>query len=81
MEAADLCTDPILRLAMHLSFSCSLRIGEILTLRWENVHISESDYEQQMLRLDAGGGVEKQNQALKWSSYSSWQWRVRFDQE
>ena len=64
MEAADLCKDPILRLAMHLSFSCSLRIGEILGLRWENVHISKSDYEQQMLCLDIECELQRVNREV-----------------
>ena len=28
---------------MNLSFACSLRMGEILGLTWENVHISDED--------------------------------------
>lgn len=29
--------------AMNLSFACSLRMGEILGLTWDNVHISEDE--------------------------------------
>lgn len=32
-----------LYVAMNLSFACSLRMGEILGLTWENVHISDED--------------------------------------
>jgi len=39
----DKCTDSKLYVAMNLSFACSLRMGEILGLTWENVHISDED--------------------------------------
>ncbi len=39
-QAIELCDDDILRLAMNLAFSCSLRIGEILGLTWDCVDIS-----------------------------------------
>ncbi len=32
-----------LYVAMNLSFACSLRMGEILGLTWDNVHISDED--------------------------------------
>ena len=41
--ALDQCTDSKLYVAMNLSFACSLRMGEILGLTWENVHISDED--------------------------------------
>ena len=41
--ALDKCTDSKLYVAMNLSFACSLRIGEILGLTWDNVHISEDE--------------------------------------
>ena len=28
---------------MNLSFACSLRVGEILGLTWDNVHITDED--------------------------------------
>lgn len=40
-KAIDLCTEPILSLAMNLAFSCSLRMGELLGLTWDCVEISE----------------------------------------
>ena len=39
-KALDLCEDPILSLAMNMSFSCSLRIGELLALTWDCIDIS-----------------------------------------
>ena len=43
MKALDACEDERLYLAMNLSFACSLRIGEVLGLTWNNVHISDED--------------------------------------
>lgn len=40
-KALDLCTDPILHLAILLALGCSLRIGEILGLTWDCVDITE----------------------------------------
>lgn len=42
-KALDSCTDSRLYLAMNLSFACSLRLGEILGLTWNNVHITDED--------------------------------------
>jgi len=41
--ALDECTDSKLYIAMNLAFACSLRMGEILGLTWDNVHISDED--------------------------------------
>ena len=41
--ALDECTDSKLYVAMNLAFACSLRMGEILGLTWDNVHISDDD--------------------------------------
>ena len=41
MKAVDLCEDPKLKLAINLSFACSLRIGELLGLTWSCIDISE----------------------------------------
>lgn len=43
MKALNECNESKLYLAMNLSFACSLRIGEILGLTWDNVHISDED--------------------------------------
>ncbi len=39
--ALDLCSDPILYLAMLLALGCSMRIGEILGLTWDCIDTSE----------------------------------------
>ena len=42
-KALDECRDSKLYVAMNLSFACSLRIGEILGLTWDNIHISDKE--------------------------------------
>ena len=42
-KALDECTDSKLYIAMNLTFACSLRIGEILGLTWDNVHVEDED--------------------------------------
>lgn len=42
-KALDECKDGRLYVAINLSFACSLRIGEIVGLTWDNIHISDSD--------------------------------------
>ena len=42
-KALDSCTESKLYIAMNLAFACSMRIGEILGLTWNNVHIEDDD--------------------------------------
>ena len=49
---------------MNLSFACSLRIGEILGLTWDNIHISDIDIAQD----DAHLYVEKELTRVKEST-------------
>ena len=42
-KALDECTDSKLYVAMNLAFACSLRMGEILGLTWDNVHIADDE--------------------------------------
>ena len=37
------CTDSRLYVAINLAFACSLRVGEILGLTWDNVHIADDN--------------------------------------
>ncbi|MDY2613823.1 MAG: site-specific integrase [Lachnospiraceae bacterium] len=46
MYAMEVCEDERLKLAMNLSFSCSLRISELLGLTWDCVDISEEAIEE-----------------------------------
>ncbi|MBP1737503.1 MAG: site-specific integrase [Oscillospiraceae bacterium] len=41
--ALNACRDSKLYIAMNLAFACSLRVGEILGLTWDNVHISDAE--------------------------------------
>lgn len=43
ITALEHCQDPKLAIAIHLSFACSLRLGELLGLRWKDVAISDED--------------------------------------
>jgi integrase len=45
-QALALCDDPILKLCMYLALGCSMRIGEILGLTWDCVHL-ETDLTDQ----------------------------------
>ena len=40
IKALEACDDDILRLALNLAFSCSLRMGEMLGLTWDCIDIS-----------------------------------------
>ena len=40
-HALEVCEDERLKLAINLSFSCSLRVGELLGLTWDCVDVSE----------------------------------------
>lgn len=42
-KALDHCQDSKLYIAMNLAFACSMRMGEILGLQWDNVHISDRE--------------------------------------
>lgn len=50
-EALDSCTDARLYLAINLAFACSLRIGEILGLTWEDIHVSLKDIKNENAHL------------------------------
>lgn len=42
-KALESCEDSKLYIAMNLAFACSMRMGEIQGLTWDNVHISDAD--------------------------------------
>ena len=46
MYAMDVCEDQRLKLAINLSFSCSMRLGELLGLTWDCVDISPEAIEE-----------------------------------
>ncbi len=63
-KALDACKDAKLYVAMNLSFACSLRIGEVLGLTWDNIHVSDAD----IARDDAYLKVEKELTRVKEST-------------
>ncbi len=63
-KALDACKDARLYVAMNLSFACSLRIGEVLGLTWDNIHISDAE----IARDDAHLMVEKELTRVKEST-------------
>lgn len=48
-KALELCDDDILRLAINLAFSCSLRVGEMLGLTWDCVEISAASITEEAM--------------------------------
>lgn len=45
IRALEVCDDPKLAIAIHLAFACSLRLGEVLGLRWQDVHVEDENIE------------------------------------
>jgi len=41
-KAIELCDDDIIKLALNLAFSCSLRVGEMLALTWDCIDITDA---------------------------------------
>lgn len=75
-KAIDLCEDDILKLALNLSFACSLRMGELLGLTWDCVEISPEsisegkayvyvDKELQRVSREAVSQIEEQGIKFK----------------
>ena len=60
-SAEAFCNDPILLLAMHLAFACTMRMGEILGLRWQDVHIDREDMEKGMQCLSVNSELTRVN--------------------
>lgn len=50
-KALSLCGFDALYVAMNLAFACSLRIGEILGLTWDDIHFSENDDDASWLQV------------------------------
>ena len=50
-QAVEVCDDDLLMICMHLAFSCSMRVGEILGLTWDDVIIDEKSIRTGNARL------------------------------
>lgn len=59
IKALESCEDPKVAIAIHLSFACSLRLGEILGLQWKNVFISEQDIENDNAHINVTCQLEE----------------------
>ena len=60
IKALENCEDPN-SLCIHLSFACSLRIGEILALQWKNVHIYDEVFEKENAHLTVDRELTRAN--------------------
>ena len=81
-HALEVCDDPRLRLCINLSFSCSLRLGELLGLTWDCVDISPESIEagrasiyinKELQRVDFASlnALENKNVITRFPSISS----------
>ena len=50
-KAIEVCEDDLLKLALNLSFACSLRIGEMLGLTWDCIDISDQSMAADMASI------------------------------
>ena len=50
-KALSLCDFDALYVAMNLAFACSLRIGEILGLTWDDIHFAENANDTSWLQV------------------------------
>ena len=78
-KALGTCKDPLLELCINLAFSCSLRMGEILGLTWDCIHISDElinsnsawiyvEKQLQRISTESAGTVESESIRLKFPS-------------
>ena len=81
-RALKVCDDPKLRLCINLSFSCSLRLGELLGLTWDCVDISPESIDagrasiyinKELQRVDIASlnALENKNVITRFPSLSS----------
>ena len=61
MHALEVCDDDILSLAINLSFSCSLRMGEMLGLTWDCIDISEKSIEENNASIFVNKELQRAN--------------------
>ena len=59
LYAMEVCEDDCLKLAMNLSFACSLRIGELLGLTWDCIDISEEAIEERRAFLYVNKEIQR----------------------
>jgi len=59
MQAVDACDDKWMKAAFHLSFTATLRLGELLGLTWDCVDISDEALEESRTYIDINKEVER----------------------
>lgn len=60
-KALEVCDNEILALAINLSFSCSLRMGEMLGLTWDCVDISEESLKENAASIYVNKELQRVN--------------------
>lgn len=61
MKALEVCEDPVLKIAINLSFACCLRMGEILGLTWDSVELSEEAMKENLCSLNVNKELQRVN--------------------
>lgn len=61
LHALEVCDDDILALAINLSFSCSLRMGEMLGLTWDCIDISEKSIKENKASIYVNKELQRVN--------------------
>lgn len=59
MNALEVCDNKLLKVALHLSFSATLRMGELLGLTWDCVDISDEAMEENRCYIYVNKEVER----------------------
>lgn len=60
-QAVEACDDDLLKVCMHLAFSCSMRVGEILGLTWDDVVIDEESIASGNARLNINKELSRES--------------------
>lgn len=63
-HALEVCKDEILALAINISFSCSLRMGELLGLTWDCINVSEETIADATSSLYVNKEVQRVNKEV-----------------
>lgn len=64
LHALEVCDDELLSLAINLSFSCSLRLGELLALTWDCINITDEAVEDGSASLFINKELQRVNKRV-----------------
>ena len=70
LEAVSYCNNDLLLLAMHIAFACTLRLGEILGLRWEDIYPDGNKEEPEKPYLTVKCELQRVNREVMQKLYS-----------